>query len=655
MPVAFTNQASTTLAGGISAVATSLTLATTTGANFPATSGNQWFYLTLVDKLTNWTKYEIVKVTTRVGDTCSVIVRAQDGTTAQTWNSGDFVQLRLTKGTFADLTVQYANNADNLSNLSNFATARTNLGLGTMATQNANAVAITGGTLSGVALTSSSFNGPIGTTTPDAGFFTTLTASGQIISTLATGTAPLSVASTTVVGNLNVSQLLGFTWNAPGAIGSVTPNSGAFTTLSASGAVSGAGFTAYLASPPAIGGGAPAAGTFTSLNAQTIRATTSINNRGLDNASATNSGFGEGVLAALAGGTGNTAVGNRSQAGTTTGTFNTAVGADSMLSNTTGLANSAIGATTLSFNTTGARNCAMGVNTMFLNQTGNNNTVLGWNGMQFGPSNSSNVAVGDGTMGAAGVTVTAGSFVVGVSYTIQTSGTTNFTIIGAANNAPGTIFVATGVGLGTGTASSNTSFNIAIGSSALNALTTGNNNVAVGYRAGYAAAGSATTTGDNNIFIGRDTIPAAATDANSIVIGNSGLGLGSNTTVLGNSSTTRTKIFGSIEAPGRTFGTQGAAVASANNLSLGTDGNYFQITGNTQINLLEGATWTGGSIVTMKFNSTPTVKHNQAVSGANKPILLAGAVDFVATANDTLTLRYDSTDAVWYEMSRAVI
>jgi hypothetical protein len=52
----------------------------------------------------------------------------------------------------------------------------------------------------------------------------------QLISTVATGTAPLTVTSTTVVPNLNVSQLLGSTWTSPGTIGSVTPNTGAFTT-----------------------------------------------------------------------------------------------------------------------------------------------------------------------------------------------------------------------------------------------------------------------------------------------------------------------------------------------------------------------------------------------------------------------------------------
>ena len=51
-------------------------------------------------------------------------------------------------------------------------------------------------------------------------------------------------------------------------------------------------------------------------------------------------------------------------------------------------------------------------------------------------------------------TFTAGSFVVGANYTILTSGTTSFVAIGALNNNVGTAFVATGVGSGTGTASS---------------------------------------------------------------------------------------------------------------------------------------------------------------------------------------------------------
>lgn len=72
-------------------------------------------------------------------------------------------------------------------------------------------------------------------------------------------------------------------------------------------------------------------------------------------------------------------------------------------------------------------------------------------------------AWGTGTAGNAvfngyisGTTLTvgasAGSFVVGNTYTIASVGTTSFTSIGAAANTVGTTFVATGVGTGTGTA-----------------------------------------------------------------------------------------------------------------------------------------------------------------------------------------------------------
>ena len=60
----------------------------------------------------------------------------------------------------------------------------------------------------------------------------------QLTSTVAIGTAPLVVTSTTNVANLNASSLNGATFAAPGAIGGGTAAAGSFTTLSASGLLS---------------------------------------------------------------------------------------------------------------------------------------------------------------------------------------------------------------------------------------------------------------------------------------------------------------------------------------------------------------------------------------------------------------------------------
>lgn len=99
----------------------------------------------------------------------------------------------------------------------------------------------------------------------------------------------------------------------------------------------------------------------------------------------------------------------------------------------------------------------------------------------------------------------------------------------------------------------------------------------------------------------------------------------------------------------RLLGAKGADVASANDITLG-DGNYFDITGATQINTISATGWTEGSIVTIQFDGAPTVKHLTAGGGAQ--LDLNGAVDFVAAAGNHLVLQYASSK--WWEISRKV-
>jgi hypothetical protein len=95
MSILFTNNAGTTLASGILSGATSLTVATGTGALFPNPTAPDYFLLTLQGIA--GTPVEIVKCTARSSDTLT-IVRAQEGTTASAFSTGDLVQLRITAG-----------------------------------------------------------------------------------------------------------------------------------------------------------------------------------------------------------------------------------------------------------------------------------------------------------------------------------------------------------------------------------------------------------------------------------------------------------------------------------------------------------------------------------------------------------------------------
>ena len=89
------------------------------------------------------------------------------------------------------------------------------------------------------------------------------------------GTTALGIDFSNVVFTTDFLKSTGFTVDGSGnevanainstPIGGTTPAAVAATTLSASGAVSGIGFSTYLASPPAIGGTTPAAGSFSTL------------------------------------------------------------------------------------------------------------------------------------------------------------------------------------------------------------------------------------------------------------------------------------------------------------------------------------------------------------------------------------------------------
>ncbi len=99
MSFLFENNASTTLAAPISAVAVAVSLAAGTGAEFPNPSVGQEFALTFNDAATGLLT-EIVYCTARTGDVLT-IVRAQEGTVAQSWLAGDLAASLITAGNLA--------------------------------------------------------------------------------------------------------------------------------------------------------------------------------------------------------------------------------------------------------------------------------------------------------------------------------------------------------------------------------------------------------------------------------------------------------------------------------------------------------------------------------------------------------------------------
>jgi len=99
----FSNNASTTLASGISSSATSMSLTSGGGALFPAIAdGSGNFFVVTLQHISGGavTAYEIVQVTARSTDTLT-IVRAQEGTTAQAWAAGDTCAMLCTAGSLS--------------------------------------------------------------------------------------------------------------------------------------------------------------------------------------------------------------------------------------------------------------------------------------------------------------------------------------------------------------------------------------------------------------------------------------------------------------------------------------------------------------------------------------------------------------------------
>lgn len=197
----------------------------------------------------------------------------------------------------------------------------------------------------------------------------------------------------------------------------------------------------------------------------------------------------------------------------TTGQNNTIVGAYSGNKITTGFQNTTLGSLSGRDITTSSRNTLIGYYAGLKINTGINNTCVG---------SETGSEITDGQNNAcfgvySGLSISSGNTNTLIGYEAGRSITTggNNTFIGGTSGA---------------------------------LMATGDFNIAIGYYAGRNIADGTTANAisNNSIFIGTYTKSLANNQTNQIVIGYNVTGLGSNTTIIGNSSTTLTALYGTL-------------------------------------------------------------------------------------------------------------
>ena len=187
----------------------------------------------------------------------------------------------------------------------------------------------------------------------------------------------------------------------------------------------------------------------------------------------------------------NTAVGYQSLKEVTTASANVAIGKQALYSTTTGYSNTALGHQAMYYGTESDSNVAVGQSALEKNVTGDDNTAIGYRSQYgaSGQSHSNNTSVGYQSL----YSVTTGGNNTTLGYrTLATATTANYNVaIGkdAMEFVPAGQAVANCVAIGIaslkGSSSTTTGINgtVAIGISALSAITSASNTVAIGQNA----------------------------------------------------------------------------------------------------------------------------------------------------------------------------
>ena len=337
-----------------------------------------------------------------------------------------------------------------------------------------------------------------------------------------------------------------------------------------------------------------------------------------------NIGIGHVALRYNTTGCNNLAIGYFNLYANTTGRYNVALGISSLRCNTTGCHNTAGGGLwSLRNNTTGCDNIAIGYMALCSNTTANNNTALGRYALRCNTTGANNTAIGSGSLSSN--TTGAHNNAIGQNALCSnTTGTDNAAIGYNAlrYNTTGCNNIAHGLGAMRCNISGN--YNVALGEQALRNITSGSCNVVLGVSAARLNSVSGGITSlSSSIVIGANTKPSASGDTNEIVIGDSAIGLGSNTTVIGNSSTTTARIWGQLTAnsfTGSLFGTASNAVQAVSASYLNTLNQDLTFNGN------------------LTLNGTASISYLNVSYESASVIYSSGSNQFGDAANDVQTL-----------------
>jgi hypothetical protein len=170
------------------------------------------------------------------------------------------------------------------------------------------------------------------------------------------------------------------------------------------------------------------------------------------------------------------------------------------------------------------------------------NTLVGYNiGGAFTTANTNTIV---GSNSGYGITTGTANVIIGSSSAYSISTTSGNVVLG--NLAYRTGVGATNVVIGNAANYNGVSGNdnVYIGRNTAQFITSGANNVTLGGMT--ARVGTSITTANNSTFIGYGANPLADNQTNQIVIGYNAVGLGSNTTAIGNSSTISTWLAGKL-------------------------------------------------------------------------------------------------------------